>query len=172
MSQPPQKALQELPTHALRKSAVPSTIPSGPDALARGILRPCLVDDGKAHSSGGRQAMGEVLHHALQPRAGLECGSGVVLVLGVDKLCDDALRLLQRLRIAVCLEHQLIDVACPQEHPNTSELALSMAMQRAHLEPEGRKHLRHKGLKATGSQLGIPSLQASKKACYVPGKGE
>ena len=79
---------------------------------SRYLLSACLVDDGEADVGGWRQAVGEVLHHALQARAGLECSARVVLVLGVDKLRDDALRLLQRCRVAVRLQHQLVDVAC------------------------------------------------------------
>ena len=56
--------------------------------------------------------MGEVLHHALQPRAALERGARVVPVLGVHKLCDDAMRRLQRRQVALRLQQQLVDVSC------------------------------------------------------------
>ena len=56
--------------------------------------------------------MREVLHHALQPRAALEGRPRVILVLGVDKLCDDALRLLQGRQVTLRLQDELVDVAC------------------------------------------------------------
>ena len=71
-----------------------------------------LVDDGEAHRGVCGQAVGEVLHHALQPRAALEGRARVVPVLGVHKLRDDALRGLQRGQIALRLQQQLVDVPC------------------------------------------------------------
>ena len=56
--------------------------------------------------------MWEVLHHALQPRAALEGRPCVILVLGVDKLRNDALRLLQGRQVALRLQDELINVAC------------------------------------------------------------
>ncbi len=71
-----------------------------------------LVDDREANLGVRGQAVGEVLHHALQPRAALEGGARVVLVFRVHKLCDDALRGLQRWQVALCLQQQLVDVPC------------------------------------------------------------
>ena len=71
-----------------------------------------LVDDGEADAGGGRQGLGEVLHHALQPRRALEGGAALVGVLGVYELADHAARALQRLHVRAHGQHQLVDVAC------------------------------------------------------------
>ena len=73
---------------------------------------PHLVDDCEADRGVWRQAVREVLHHAFQPRAALEGRPRVILVLGVDKLCNDALRLLQGGQVALRLQDELIDIAC------------------------------------------------------------
>lgn len=73
---------------------------------------PDLVDNSEAHCSIGWQGFGVVLHHALQPRAGLEpCFAGV-LVLRIYKLSNDALGLLQGLDVRVHLQDELVDVTC------------------------------------------------------------
>ena len=73
---------------------------------------PHLIDDSEAHRGIFGEAMREVLHHALQARAAFEGCACVVLVLGVHKLCNDAMRLCQRRQVALCLQQQLVDVAC------------------------------------------------------------
>ena len=89
--------------------------------------QPCrrsyLIDHGESNSCRGWQRAGEVLHHALQPRGALEGLLAGVLVLGVDKLGDHALRLLPGGRVRLHAQDQLIDVACRISH---GLIALSM----------------------------------------------
>ena len=56
--------------------------------------------------------MWEVLHHALQPGAAFERCPRVILILGVDKLCNDAVCLFQGRQVALRLQDELVDVAC------------------------------------------------------------
>ena len=76
------------------------------------MSQPYLIDDCEADRGVWRQAVREVLHHALQTRAALEGRPRVILVLGVDKLCNDALRLFQGRQVALRLQDELVDVAC------------------------------------------------------------
>lgn len=75
-----------------------------------------LIDDGEACAGLGGQLFGVVLHHAFQTSGGLEFAAAAVCILGVDKLCDDATCPFQLLRVRVCLDHQLIDIACKSPH--------------------------------------------------------
>lgn len=70
-----------------------------------------LGDGREADRRRGRQVLGPVLHHALEPRRLFEEAPTRVLVFGVDELVDEPAGRLQLCDVGVQLEHDLVDVA-------------------------------------------------------------
>lgn len=77
----------------------------------RAVRAQHLFDGGEADRRSRGQRLGVVLHHALEARRLFKGGAGRVLELRVDKLRDDAARLVELRDVGVELEYELVDVS-------------------------------------------------------------